>query len=947
MYTGSSDDLVARIVYSLTKAVDGARPIAFLTGSGLSRGAVPMSAQIVEQIRKSIDDDADVRAFDEHLAAAKDDGEKYQQAFQWLGIRRDPGFRDKVIQIATLSACKTDDIAEIVGPDGIIDRRRLLNRAGELELESERWTLPAGQAALGRILNGLPSEKRGPVLTTNFDPLTEIAVRRSGGNPSIFVNADDTSFLANLRVQNNPFVLHLHGYWRDSTTLSTPEQLELRRPVLEASLKYILERYTLVVLGYSGWSDVIARILQDQVGYQGVESLDILWGFFDSAHVVEDLAKNHPVVSTLAAAPGNVQLYTSVDANSFLPALERSLAEHLNFEDGDRKIDPHAGLPGWTTATPDLLSSYRRAATKSAALTFIDGRIPAWHDATSPYVATRELALTLYNTLKQSIPTRDSSIDLVLGASGEGKSMVALQLAALIASDGEFGADALVVGGDYFGSDSAVLQLPDSKSYVLIIDDAYRFSTRIQELVVRMHREARMRIHLVLFSRDTDWHSSGASGFSFSSYLSSRKHALVGLTRADALSMVLTWEKLGTEALGDLASLPSTDDRVEHLLDVSQGAGLGKGKRSLLGALLATRYGSGLRQHIADLMTRLQGRLIDVNKPDSLLDALLLIALPYAYEIVDLEPAVLSEVFGLEWVDVVTQILEPLGDEAAIAYDSGRVVVRHEMIASAIVDVALEWELDLNESISRLVSAAARQLERRGYAPRTGSIAYIASRIKDLPRLAVAAATAARTTVPSRLSYVTHLSAALRRDHQAVRAIELNEGAVSLLSDVGNRDQARAYLTEWGVAEGNRNRWARNAVLVGLSLQDSSSLGTITAEKTRGALSCFLLALRRLDESAPQDELVQGMAAASTLARAFGIEDANSRAWLRAAERVVDMRGITYPNVDDGHTMTKYLKAAMWAARGRLEAPLPGGLPDGASTFIDLLRCATRVDRSS
>lgn len=944
MYTGSSQDLVARIAYSLAKT-DGARPIAFLTGSGLSRGAVPMSAQIVAQIRKSITEDDDLRAFDDHLEGAKDDGEKYQQAFQWLGIRRDPGFRDRVIQIATLGACKTDDIGEILGADGVIDRRRLLDQAGALELESERWTLPDGQAALGRILNGLPSAMRGPVLTTNFDPLTEIAIRRAGGNPSFFVNADDTSFLANLRVQNNPFILHLHGYWRDSTTLSTPEQLELRRPVLEASLRYVLERYTLVVLGYSGWSDVIARILQDQVGYQGVESLDILWAFFEDGEAVAELAKSHPVVATLAAAPGNVQLYTSVDANAFLPALERSIAEHLEFIDGDRRIVPHAGLAGWTTVTPDFLKPFERAATKAAAVTFVDGRIPSWQDAVSRYVATRELALTIYNQLKQSVPSREASVDLVIGASGEGKSMVALQLATLVASDPDFGADALVLEGDYFGSDSAVLQLPDSKSYVLIVDDAYRFASRIQELVVRIHRDARARIHFVLLSRDTDWHNSGANGFSFSAYVRSRSHSLSGLTRADALSMVLTWEKLGAEGLGELATLVSTDDRVDHLLEVSQGLALSKGKRSLLGALLATRYGAGLRDHISQLMTRLEGRMIRPLRSDSLLDALILISLPYAYEVVDLEPVLLMDVFDLDWPEVVAHILEPLGDEAAISYNSGRVVVRHEMIASAVIDIALEWDLDLEATISRLVSAAARRLARDGYAPKLGSIAYVASRIRDLPKLAIAAATAARTAVPGRLSYVTHLSAALRRDHQIAQAIELNVSAVELISNVDNRDQSRAYLTEWGVAEGNLGQWARNALLVGMSLQDSSALGTITGEKSRGALSCLLLALRRLDEIEPRIEFVQGMAAVSTLSRAFGVNDVNSRAWLRAAERIVDARDVVYPSIDDIQTTATYLTFATTAALQRIESPLPRGLPNPAGTFSELLRCASGTGR--
>lgn len=926
------DDLVARISHSLSDAND-ARPIAFLTGSGLSVGAVPMSGDIVEIIRKQLSDD-EVGAFNAHLALAVDDGERYQQAFQWLGIRRPPNFRDRVIQLGTLRACRRDDVPE----------SQLLARAGELELDSDRWTLPGGQAALGRILTGLPPSLRGPVLTTNFDPLTEIAVRKSGGNPTSFVNADDTSFLANLRVQSNPFVLHLHGYWRDSTTLSTPEQLELRRPVLEASLRHILDKYTLIVVGYSGWSDVVARILQDQVAHQSVDSLDILWAFYESSAHVQEMVKSHPVIKSLAAAPGNVQFYSDVDSNKFFPRLEKALAARLVYEDSQRKQIGRAGLVGWTTVTPEFLRMHEENATPESAITFLDGRIPTWADAVSESVAKRELSVTLYNTIKQAVPFRESSVDVVLGASGEGKSMVALQLASMAAKDPDFGAEVLVLTGDYLGSDSALFQLPTSKSFVLVVDDAYRFATRMQELATRIHRDSRSRLHFVLLSRDTDWYNSGGAGFAFSSYLRTRNHTLRGLTRADARSMILTWERLGPEALGDLGAIFSTEERVDTLLDSSQGLGLQHANRTLLGALLTTRYGSGLRDHIARLMSRLQGRSIrKASSPSSLLDALITISLPYAYEIVDLEPQLLCDIFGLDWPSLIAEVLEPLGDEAAITYHSGRVVIRHEMIASAVIDVALQWGFDLEGSIGRLVGAAARRVARDGYAPKMGSIAYIASRISDLPKLSVAAAEAAHKAVPSRLSYITHLSAALRRDHQSSGAVEANERAVGLLSNVNNSDQARGYLTEWGVAEGNCGNWARNSVLVGLALQDSSSLGHVTAYRSRHSVSCLLLALRRLNDLGPQDELVKGIAALTVISRSLG--DPASRAWLREAERLVDRSRFPYPDMTNKGGLVADLKGAMWAARQRLESPLPAGLPIASGGFSELIRCADSVTR--
>jgi len=926
MLTGSLDDLVGRLAYSVASD-EGRRPIAFLTGSGISAGAVPMSKSIVELIRRPLSD-PDKVAFDEHLKLARDDAERYQQAFQWLSLRRDANYRDRVIQLATLAACDKSGIPEV----------EYIRRSGDLELATERWRLPDGQSALGRILTGLPAELRGPVLTTNFDPLTEISVRRAGGAVNFFVNADDSSFLGNLRVQNTPFVLHLHGFWRDSATLSTPEQLELHRPTLEASLRYVLEHYTLVVIGYGGWSDVVTRIIQELVAQQRADSLDILWAFYEKPHRVADLVKSFSALTSLAAAPGNVQFYADVDANKFFPRLEKALADHLFYPERQRSDRGDAGLAGWATVNEAFLADYKGLATEESALTFLDGRMPSWQDAVSANVALRESAQELYLRVKRDIPSREASLDLVLGASGEGKSTIAMQFAALAAQDRDFGAQVLYLAGDYFGTDAAVFQLPRDRDHVLVVDDAYRFVPRLQELVTRMKAEARARIHVVAVSRDTDWHNTGANMFAWNSYVRYRHHQVRGISRADATSMVRTWERLGERALGELQTLATSEERVTALLSYSQGLGLDANERTLLGALLTTRYGKGLREHISQLMSRLEGRLIRGSIPgDSLLDALVLIAIPYAYEVLDLEPLVLSDALQLEWPSLVVEVLEPLGDEAAITYSSGRVVVRHEMIASSILDLCLERDYDVKEALQRLVAAAARRVARDGYAPKTGSIAYIAKQITDLPDLAIAAARAARLAVPSRLSYATTLSAVLRRNGDPETARKVNEDAVDLLTNAQNTDQARGYLSEWGVVEGNLGCWARNAILAGLAVQDSASLGMVTRAKVGYASSCLLLALARLEGQQHDDRLIAGIAATSVVVRALG--DRSAMIWLREAERVVDRFDGRYPDANDGSAVSADIHAALLVARQRVDKPLPASVPLLSGSFAGLVHC--------
>lgn len=926
MITGTMEDLLGRIAYSVSTEGRG-RPIAFLTGSGVSAGAIPMSREIVEIVRKALTKD-DQRAFDEHLTSAADDADRYQQAFQWLGLRRDAGYRDRVIQLSTLRACDTSDIPET----------ELLDHSGKLELDLDRWKLPKGQAALGRILTGMPQELRGPVLTTNFDPLTEIAVKKAGGNATYFVNADDTSFLANLRIQIEPFVLHLHGFWRNSSTLSTPEQLELGRPVLEASLGYLLERYTIVVVGYGGWTDVVTRIIQDLVSAQRVDALDILWAFYESESQLAPMIARFPVLASLIKAPGTVRFYTEIDANKFFPRLEHAIADSLIYPSTDRATIGRASLVGWTSVNSGFLNEYDHLATPAAAITFLDGRMPSWHDAVSKHVALREPAMELHRRIKHEISQGESSIDLVLGASGEGKSTIAMQFAALAARDPEFDAEVLYLSGDSFGSDTSIIGLPTDQNYLLVVDDAFRFAPRLQELAARMSATNRRRLHLVLVSRDTDWHNVGASHFGWNSHVKFRRHAIRGISRVDAASMVTTWERLGGDALGELGDLASSREREDALLASSQGMGLGPTDGTLLGALLSTRYGAGLREHIAQLMSRMRDRLIRGSASgDSLLDALVLTALPYAYGILDLEPEVLADALGLQRPNLIVDVLEPLGDEAAITYTSGRVVVRHEAIASSIIDICLEREYDLSRAARRLVAAAARRVERNGYVPRTGSIAYLAKPILDLPDLAVAAAAAAQSVAPSRLSYVTTLSTALRRNSDALAARKINESSLDLIDKAQNINQVRVFFTEWGVVEGNLGCWSRNAVLASLALQDSPNFGVVHRSSAGKSVSCLLLALSRLEEKQHDDRLVAGMAALSVLARE--VDDKSARVWVREAERTIDRAGGSYPSLEDTGTLSNSIHQAVLVAKRRLDVPLPTSTPQLWSSYSKMISC--------
>lgn len=129
---GSESDLVARLAYAMSD--NHPRPIAFLTGAGLSVPSVPGVAATLQIVRKAFPIEEQLE-LDALLAKHKEAGEKYRQAFQFLAIRRPPAVSERILKLATLSAYERH------GTDAL----ELLSRAPELEADQLSWKIPPGR----------------------------------------------------------------------------------------------------------------------------------------------------------------------------------------------------------------------------------------------------------------------------------------------------------------------------------------------------------------------------------------------------------------------------------------------------------------------------------------------------------------------------------------------------------------------------------------------------------------------------------------------------------------------------------------------------------------------------------------------------------------------------------------------------------------------------------
>ncbi|GAA0726322.1 SIR2 family protein [Dactylosporangium roseum] len=297
----------------IAEAIGRGEQITLILGAGMTMPAVPGLAGIValaERYAAGLGDDGELtqalRQAREELDARAAPIEVYLAYRRVFTARRSPGEFDVIAQQAVLAGYRAPDLASSpLATHGIWQRVDL--RLGErVENSLDWWELPAGVRAVGRLLAWRPDEFGNSVLTTNFDPMLEVAVRLTGRQAlSVPVDAagrPDRRPESEGAVQ----VFHLHGFWRPVGEAARSPLLHDPAPDAQASAaacRAIADLITgdrVVVVGYSGWDDVVTGALR---AVREVRPVRVLWALQEdggpSAALSErlgDLAAYYPGV---------------------------------------------------------------------------------------------------------------------------------------------------------------------------------------------------------------------------------------------------------------------------------------------------------------------------------------------------------------------------------------------------------------------------------------------------------------------------------------------------------------------------------------------------------------------------------------------------------------------------------------------------------------------------
>ncbi|MDP2307439.1 MAG: SIR2 family protein [Pseudomonadota bacterium] len=383
-----------RLATRLFAAIQRGEPTTFLFGAGLSapsassggRG-VPGVNGIVALIRAEVAQVEDPTEFDAVVRASSN---RYQAAMQYMLDCLGQPALNLLIRKAVLSAYslpfEAADLAD--------------NRCERFEHQLAEWALPSGIEALGKIITSFPRVFNQPLLTSNFDPLAEVAIRRAGGRAtSLFLPSDGR--LDSVSSSDSHAVVHLHGSWARGDTLHTPIQLRRSRPSLKGSLRELLRQSTLVVMGYGGWDDVFTRTLVEIVA-EGGESHNILWCFFEAEEA--DIRSKYPALLE-SIAPGighRVVLYSGIDSNALLPRLVQRL------------------VPDTSSAVPSIAPALAEVApppVATAPATPLGG-----YSCDAPPTLTQFVGRAAE---LRRLATANSPIVLITGIGGQGKSALA------------------------------------------------------------------------------------------------------------------------------------------------------------------------------------------------------------------------------------------------------------------------------------------------------------------------------------------------------------------------------------------------------------------------------------------------------------------------------------------------------------------------------------------
>ncbi|MFI0015354.1 P-loop NTPase [Streptomyces griseus] len=782
---GDITDLKIRLQF-LAEEAD--RRLVTIFGSGISSEVLPSVPQLTEIFREHVPKPGLAR-FDATVADATDPGLKYQSAAAVLTRQAGEATVMRAIRKAVLQACPDVPETDVTAVARDEERCREYARTGN-------WIIPRGYQRFAQFFASLSGGVRGPIITTNFDPLIEIALGQVGIQAvPIPIPTDTVPAMGQLSEAIAHPVLHIHGYWTGQATSNVPTRITSARPGLDDVLRRLLTNSVVLVVGYSGWLDSFMRSMRSQVLDNTADLLEaeVLW----AAYETDAAAVTSGPLGDFVGAPG-FTLYLGVDGHElFTDELE-----------GDETETEEAPSQYGYSRVPRVLAdsgSYQPGA-------FAEGSQPVWADAAPGRWPVLRSTVSLEQTVVECLRSGGGGGAVAIGPLGEGKSLALRQVAHAVAGSRpewnvlwrEPGAPLLTKDwlNDVRATGKTLICVDEAD---LIMDDMV--STK------DVWAAEGSGIAFLLASQDRLWWQGAGSA------LRPWIEDIVfhGITNDDARNIALTWQRLGLLPNGS-----QEIDSVAERLAASADAMVAE-SNTLFGAVLDVRYGADLGARVEDLVRKLH----EIKLSDSVDLGDIFGGICVMQHALDkngnrgkgASRSVIAAIVGLDPVFADGKILQTLGREAAVTFAGNRVYCRHPSIAATVVDY-LHREGTASKVYELVGQAGGERLVKKASILEGYRDAYKLSRSLSAPESVWAAKGAVQGTGRKILESRVSLLRALRLERKRRAGAYARNLAPELAGYDDYHRAVRAFLVEFSISLRDEAEAQTSAGLAALALDD-------------------------------------------------------------------------------------------------------------------------------
>jgi hypothetical protein len=560
-----------------------------------------------------------------------------------------------------------------------------------------------------------------------------------------------------------------------------------------------------------------------------------------------------------------------IATDEFPPPNQKAYAKRwqlrLPGSSGESLDAPDEGIPDLPQAWIYIYKQFlEREASKTLeseqVIRFFDGSYPSWQTVLSSNIKPLTTVASLQDILEKARLKSGPGVTVLLGPGGEGKTTVLKQVVCNLVNASSAWRILWRDDEDSNAPLDFLLELPDIEgaTWLVVSDEAGNIADRVFGLVKSLWKQGRKDIQFLLCCRDTDWMAVNADRPNWAGFtMHYAKKMLSGLTEEDARRVVENWRGYGDQGLRELARYPF-DTAVDRLVKAAQSKSLSK-EGSFLGAMLEVRLGEGLKDHVKEILERLN----KVAAPGgTLLEAFTYIAALHSKNAELISKEILALRLDCEPDEIKPRVIGPLGQEAPITRDGKYFLTRHSRIARTAVEILAEspFNYDVEEKyIINLVRFVIRmhKLDPDSLKDEIRKWRYLSSDIfnlvpEDMDRtkrneevkhnkdLAIRLARALVDEDESDGHFLVNLAQMLWRVGKPEKGAELFRNP----SKKVRKD--RAYYFAWGVAEGRAQNHALDAWLGGVSLADGIEEARPDHERIRKSLQGLSTAFSKLFE---------------------------------------------------------------------------------------------------